>query len=684
MIITRSTLVLLATLLVGAVSVSAQCDGPYTLPKFQAALEDSKFQAPDSSTAASTADLINGYCSDWLNVQDSDKMAFYQTGASKRSELRQLTNWDPSTDSRTAHASIQVISQTCDQVTIMQIHDDANAGSGPNKPLLRIYRHMTKTPVNHIWAVIKTDTSGNNNVHVDLGETPGGYFDCDISINSGIMQISINGAVKDTRDISYWNFPSYWKAGAYLQDNGAATVYFNELTWPETTIAQPPVFTSDPIVALSATDGTAYFDSIDGSATDANGDLLTYTKVSGPAWLSIASDGTLSGTPGSSDVGNNLFTVQADDGNSGTATAQLEIAVLEFGAIINVANGELTLSGSVSGSYTDTANSDNVYEALTEGESGGKPSNRYSLLEHTWTINASGSSAYLYVEAYKTTSSDGDDFVFSYSKDGVNFTPAIIISNTADDNIANGVGIGAVNGTVTIKVEDTNHTSGNNSDFDTLYIDSLFIETGGTPPANTPPVFTSDPFSTSNATENAAYSDSLANSATDADSDPLTYSKVSGPAWLSIASNGALSGTPGSANLGLNTFTVEVNDGSDTATATLEITVNEAGAIPDSYVSDIAMSGGSSGGNRKSGIATITVLDDGGSPVANAVVNVNWSGATTSSDSGSTDGSGVVVFESGKVKGGGTFTVTVTNVTAGGYSYNSSLNIETSDSITNN
>jgi len=42
----------------------------------------------------------------------------------------------------------------------------------------------------------------------------------------------------------------------------------------------------------------------------------------------------------------------------------------------------------------------------------------------------------------------------------------------------------------------------------------------------------------------------------------------------------------------------------------------------------------------------------------------------------------VVVFESAKVKNGGTFTVTVTDVTAAGLIYNQSLNVETSDSIT--
>ncbi|MGJ8639765.1 MAG: carbohydrate-binding protein [Opitutaceae bacterium] len=95
-------------------------------------------------------------------------------------------------------------------------------------------------------------------------------------------------------------------------------------------------------------------------------------------------------------------------------------------------------------------------------------------------------------------------------------------------------------------------------------------------PVNNPPVFTNDPISSSNATEGAAYSSTIANSATDADSDPLTYSKVSGPAWLSVANDGTLSGTPSSSDVGANSFTVAASDGVASDTATLDITVDAA------------------------------------------------------------------------------------------------------------
>lgn len=199
---------------------------------------------------------------------------------------------------------------------------------------------------------------------------------------------------------------------------------------------------------------------------------------------------------------------------------------------------------------------------------------------------------------------------------------------------------------------------------------------------NLAPSFSSDPVVEANATESSSYSASIADDASDPEGDTMTFSKVSGPAWLSVASNGALSGTPGAGDVGLNSFTVQVDATGGSDTATLEITVDAMGAVTDVYISDIAMSSATYGGNRISGIASITVRDEFGATVSGATVSVNWSGATSSSDSDATDGSGVVVFESGKKKNGGTYTVTVTDVTGSGYNYNPALNVETSDSIT--
>ena len=90
----------------------------------------------------------------------------------------------------------------------------------------------------------------------------------------------------------------------------------------------PPAFTSDPIAKPNANQGQAYTGTLSGSAGDPDGDALTFAKSAGPAWLSLAANGTLSGTPGTSDAGLNSFTVSVSDGRGGSDTATLQITVV--------------------------------------------------------------------------------------------------------------------------------------------------------------------------------------------------------------------------------------------------------------------------------------------------------------------------------------------------------------------
>lgn len=77
-----------------------------------------------------------------------------------------------------------------------------------------------------------------------------------------------------------------------------------------------------------ATVAEAYSGCVRGYAKDADaGDVLAFAKVAGPAWLAVAADGTLSGTPAVGDVGKKTFSVSATDllGNATTGTFSIEI-----------------------------------------------------------------------------------------------------------------------------------------------------------------------------------------------------------------------------------------------------------------------------------------------------------------------------------------------------------------------
>jgi hypothetical protein len=91
----------------------------------------------------------------------------------------------------------------------------------------------------------------------------------------------------------------------------------------------PPTFAANHFSEPEATAGQPYAGTIAASASDLNNDVLTFAKVSGPAWLSVASNGLLSGTPSPSDVGTNSFVVSvADPGNlSSSAAMSIFVAV---------------------------------------------------------------------------------------------------------------------------------------------------------------------------------------------------------------------------------------------------------------------------------------------------------------------------------------------------------------------
>jgi hypothetical protein len=97
---------------------------------------------------------------------------------------------------------------------------------------------------------------------------------------------------------------------------------------------------------------------------------------------------------------------------------------------------------------------------------------------------------------------------------------------------------------------------------------------------NSPPTFVSNPFSKPDANAGQSYSGTISTNAGDIDADALTFAKVSGPSWLTIASNGALSGTPLSWQVGTSSFVVRVTDsGSLSNTATMNIVVLAAPPI---------------------------------------------------------------------------------------------------------
>jgi pro-kumamolisin-like protein/putative Ig domain-containing protein len=274
----------------------------------------------------------------------------------------------------------------------------------------------------------------------------------------------------------------------------------------------PPKFNNNPFTAPAANAGQPYSGSISNQASDLNaGDPLRFAKLSGPSWLSVGSDGALSGTPAGTDAGTNAFTV----------------SVTESAGMSNTA----TMFTHVNGAPVFTSN------PFTE------PNARAGQLY-------SGS-----ISANARDPNPGDALIFTKvnGPSWLTIAPSGAISGTPANSDA---------GTNTFMVSATD--SGGLSASATLYIN-----------VTAAPAFVSNPFSTPAVSVGQSYSGSITNQATDPNPGAaLTFAKVSGPAWLLVATDGSLSGTPAETDIGTNIFSVSVTDSAGLASsATMNVPV---------------------------------------------------------------------------------------------------------------
>ena len=100
---------------------------------------------------------------------------------------------------------------------------------------------------------------------------------------------------------------------------------------------RPPVFVNNPFAAADAHAGQSYSTTLANCASDPNGDAVTFVKLSGPAWLNIAGNGSVSGTPFSGAAGTNHFTVRATDSSGLFNLAAMNVMVLAAPPIVGSA-----------------------------------------------------------------------------------------------------------------------------------------------------------------------------------------------------------------------------------------------------------------------------------------------------------------------------------------------------------
>ncbi len=133
-----------------------------------------------------------------------------------------------------------------------------------------------------------------------------------------------------------WQFMG-WSGDATGSSTNISVVVNSEKSVTATFVEDgndPPTFNSDPVVEVDAIEGMDYSATLADNASDLNSDSLNFSLLpGGSAWLSVSTNGVLSGIPGSGDVGTNTWTVQVNDGNGGTNQASLKIEVIAAGLV---------------------------------------------------------------------------------------------------------------------------------------------------------------------------------------------------------------------------------------------------------------------------------------------------------------------------------------------------------------
>jgi hypothetical protein len=340
------------------------------------------------------------------------------------------------------------------------------------------------------------------------------------------------------------------------------------------------------------------------------GDSLTFSKVAGPDWLDVASDGRLTGTPGFGDLGENSFTVRATDESAAYDDAALNINVIGIGiktrykfdgnANDSIGDKHGTVTGTVSypagkiGQAIDLdgssdyvtlpanlVNTDDVTIATWVNWDGGdiwqrifdfgNNTTQYMFLTPgsysstmRFAITTAGNGAEQRVETTQPTTGAWTHVAVTLAGDVGKIYVGGVLKNTNTSMSNNPSDFNpAVNYIGDSQWSADPLLDGRIDDF-RIYNFALSgpdIATLAAGNEHNPPSFLNDPFSNLDAIEDSSYSGlSIAASAFDLDGQTLSFSKSAGPAWLSVASDGSVSGTPSDADVGANAFTVRAEN----------------------------------------------------------------------------------------------------------------------------
>jgi hypothetical protein len=399
------------------------------------------------------------------------------------------------------------------------------------------------------------------------------------------------------------------------------------------------------------------------TATDVDGDALTYIKVSDPTngTVVVNANGTFVYTPNANFNGLDSFTFKANDGtvDSNTATFTITVNAVNDAPVANDGSASTnedtpaTIDLRPLVSDVETPDASLTYSIVANPAHGTiTPTATTGVFTYSPNLNYNGPDSFTYQVSDGSLSSNVA--TFSITVNPVNDAP--VANNGSDSTDEDTVLIRSVTATdvdgdalTYIKVSDpTNGTVVVNANGTFVYTpnanyngpDSFtFKANDGTTDSNTatftitvnavndPPVANNGSFSTS---EDTPFNGTLV--ATDIDSASLTYSIVAQPNHGTVnitnASTGAFTYTPDLNFNGPDSFTFKASDGSldsNTATFVIDVTpVNDAPLLNDNAIVPAVLQGTTDPPGRKiSSLFDEVVTDPDGDALAGIAVVLN-------------------------------------------------------------
>jgi len=413
---------------------------------------------------------------------------------------------------------------------------------------------LAVSATNHLPVITSTpitqiNEGQNYNYQVSATDADGDALTYSLTQNPSWLSINSNGLISGTAPQVNADYP--YAVTVKVSDGKNFTTQYYTLTVKD--VAVPPVnhlpvITSTPITSVN--EGQIYSYQI--KATDADGDTLTYSLTSGPTWLLMH---------------NNILDGIAPDVNSDTT----------YSITLKVSDGK----NFVTQSFTLTVKNIPVI------------TNHAPVITSTPVLQVNEGQIYDYLVT--ATDSDNDNLVYIFEQG-----PPWLSINIARHIIGTAPLVASDTPyTITIKVDDGK--GGIATQNFIMTVKNIPVVT------NNVPVITSTPITQIN--EGQAYIYQVV--ATDADGNVLTYSLKENPSWLSMSSQGKITGTAPQVNSDSQyPIEISVSDGKDSVTQIFAITVKDTSIPGDTTAPSITIISPINGQTYTSSIVLLEMTTD--------------------------------------------------------------------------